>query len=231
MAKQETLQAEKRDTKGTTASKKLRREGNVPAVVYGSKQDAYTIQVNSKNFFDLFKRQTSENFLVNLEIEGANEKSKLAFVQDIQRDPLSGNLVHVDFRAVSEDENIRATIPVHLEGESVGVKSGGLLEHLLHSLEIECRPGDLPDHVSCDIEHLEIGDAVKVGDIEFPDGVSTSMGEDVLVALVAKQRTAEEPGATGEGEEGAEGAAEGEGGEGEGDAAEGASGDADGGGE
>ncbi len=192
MANQETLQAVKRDVKGTTASKRLRREGTVPAIVYGSKQDNYAIQVNEKEFFDILKRQSSASFLVNLEIAGAKEKNKLAFVQDIQRNALSGNLIHVDFRAVSEKENIHAVIPVSLEGESVGVKEGGLLEHLLHSLEIECLPADLPERVTCNVEDLKIGDSVKVGDIEFPDGVSAKLDDQVLVALVAKQRVVEE---------------------------------------
>lgn len=215
MANQETLQAEKRDVSGTTASKRLRREGIVPAIVYGSKQDNYAIQVNEKQFFDLLKRQSSSSFLVNLEIEGAKEKNKLAFVQDIQKNPIKGNLIHIDFRAVSENENIHAAIPVILEGESAGVKEGGLLEHLLHSVEIECLPADLPDHVTCNVESLDIGDSVKIADITFPEGVTVKLGPDVLVALVAKQRVEEEP--TTEATEGAE-AAEGEEGAADGDA-------------
>ncbi|HQW30657.1 MAG TPA: 50S ribosomal protein L25, partial [Verrucomicrobiales bacterium] len=101
MAKHETLQAQKRDVKGTTASKRLRRTGVVPAVIYGANQREYTIQLDAKSFFDLARKQASHNFLVDLEIEGANEKTKLAIVQDIQRDPLNGSLIHVDFRAVT----------------------------------------------------------------------------------------------------------------------------------
>jgi large subunit ribosomal protein L25 len=216
MANQETLQAEKRDVKGTTASKRLRRAGTVPAIVYGSKQDNYAIQVNEKEFFDILRRQSSASFLVNLEIAGAKEKHKLAFVQDIQKNALSGNLVHVDFRAVSEKENIHAVIPITLEGEAIGMKEGGLLEHLLHSLEIECLPADLPERVTCNVEALDIGDSVKVGDITFPEGVTPKLDAQVLVALVAKQRVEEEPtagaadaaAAEGEGEEAAEGGEE-----------------------
>ncbi len=193
MANQETLQAEKRDVKGTTASKRLRREGTVPAIVYGSKQDNYAIQVDEKEFFDILRRQASASFLVNLEIAGAKEKHKLAFVQDIQKNALSGKLIHVDFRAVSEKENIHAVIPISLEGEAAGVKEGGLLEHLLHSLEIECLPADLPERVTCNVEDLDIGDSVRVGDIVFPEGVTPKMDAEVLVALVAKQRVEEEP--------------------------------------
>jgi len=213
MGNQQVLQAEKRDVKGTTASKRLRREGIVPGVVYGSSQREYMIQLDSKKFFDVAKAQSSANFIVNLEIEGAEEKSKLAIVQDIQRDPLTGNLIHVDFRAVSENETINAVIPISLTGEAHGVKEGGLLEHLLHSIEVFCRPADLPERISYDVEHLEIGEPVKVSDLTFPEGVTYQMGDEVLVAIINKSRAAvsEGGGAAGEGEEGA---AEGEGEEG-----------------
>ena len=216
MAEQATLNATKRELRGTSASKRLRREGIVPAVVYGSKQRAYMIQVKESTFADVFRKQTSENFLVNLEIEGADEKTKLAFVQDIQRNPLTGGFVHVDFRAVLDDEIISATVPIDLIGESEGVKAGGLLEQLLHSLEVQCKPADLPSHIEHDINSLEVGESVKVGELDLPEGVSTKMDSDVLVALVAKSRVsvsddaAEGVEGEGEGEEGAEGAAEGE---------------------
>lgn len=206
MAEQATIPAKKRDVDGSAASKKLRREGIVPAVVYGSKQRAYMIQVQENVFAEIFRKQSSENFLVNLEIEGANEKSKLAFVQDVQRNPLTGGFVHVDFRAVQDDETIAANVPIHLEGECEGVKAGGLLEQLLHSLEIECRPADLPEDITADITDLGVGAALKVKELVFPEGVSTKMDGEVLVALVAKSRTAKSADASGG--EGASSAAE-----------------------
>ncbi|NLT71316.1 MAG: 50S ribosomal protein L25 [Verrucomicrobiaceae bacterium] len=215
MAKQETLQAEKRDVKGTTASKRLRRTGVVPAVIYGSKQREYMIQLNSKAFFDLARKQSSHNFLVNLEIEGANEKTKLAIVQDIQRDPLNGALIHVDFRAVSETDTIHAAVPIELRGEPVGVKTGGLLEQLVHEIEVSCNPSNLPDSIVNDVESLAIGQSLKVADLNLPEGVSVKLDGEVLVALVTQTRASISAGDGGEdapaGEEAAEAApAEGE---------------------
>ncbi len=188
MAKQETLQADKRDVKGTTASKRLRRSGVVPAVIYGSNQREYTIQLDSKSFYDLARRQTSHNFLVNLEIAGANEKTKLVIVQDIQRDPLNGSLIHVDFRAVSESDTIHAVVPIELLGEAVGVKSGGLLEQLVHEIEIFCKPSDLPDSIVNHVESLQLGEALKVSQLNLPKGVTVKMDGEVLVALVTQTR-------------------------------------------
>lgn len=188
MAKQETLQAEKRDVKGSTASKRLRRTGVVPAVIYGSKQREYMIQLNSKAFFDLARKQSSHNFLVNLEIEGANEKTKLAIVQDIQRDPLNGSLIHVDFRAVSETDTIHAAVPIELRGEPIGVKTGGLLEQLVHEIEVSCNPSNLPESIVNDVESLTIGQSLKVAELNLPEGVSVKLDGDVLVALVTQTR-------------------------------------------
>jgi len=190
MAKQETLQAEKREVKGTTASKRLRREGTVPAVIYGSSQREYMIQLNSKEFGDLARRQSSQNFIVTLEIEGAQEKSKMAIVQDVQKDPLTGNLIHVDFRAVSENETIHAVVPIELTGEPAGVKGGGLMEQLLRDIKVHCRPTDLPELISNDVSGLDIGDSLKVSELNLPDGVTTKMDGEVLVALVAQTRAA-----------------------------------------
>jgi len=188
MAKQETIQAEKRDAIGTSASKRLRRSGVVPGVIYGSSQREYPVQINAKSFSDVLKRQSSSNFIVNLEIEGADEKTKTAIVQDVQRDPLNGKLLHVDFRAVSEDETIHAVVPIKLHGEPVGTKAGGLLQQLVRQIEVHCRPGDLPDAITNEVTHLGVGDSMKVSELNLPDGVITKMDGDVLVALVAQTR-------------------------------------------
>lgn len=195
MAKLETLAAEKRELKGTSNSKRLRRAGFVPGVIYGSSQREYTIQLNAKSFGDLARAQGRQNFLVNLEIEGANEKSKLAIVQDIQRNPLTGGLIHVDFRAVSENETIHAVVPIELRGEAVGVKSGGLLDQLVHSIEVLCRPGDLPDSIINNVEELGLGQALKVGQLNLPAGVTVKMDKDVLVAQIAQTRASVSAGA------------------------------------
>lgn len=184
MAKQETLQAEKRDVKGTTASKRLRRAGVVPAVIYGGNSDAL-IQLDGKSFSDL-ARKHSANFLVNIEVSG--DKSKLAIVQDIQRNPLNGSLIHVDFRAVTENDTIHAVVPIELHGEPVGVKAGGLLEQLVHEIEIHCRPADLPEKLINDVDGLELGQALKVADLNLPKGVTVKMDGDVLVAIINQTR-------------------------------------------
>ena len=157
-------------------------------MIYGSNQREYTIQLDSKSFFDLARKQASHNFLVNIEIAGANEKTKLAIVQDIQRDPLNGSLIHVDFRAVSESDTIHAAVPIELRGEPVGVKTGGLLEQLVHEIEVSCSPSNLPDAIVNDVESLKIGQSLKVSQLNLPEGVTVKLDGEVLVALITQTR-------------------------------------------
>ena len=130
----------------------------------------------------------------------------------MQHNALTGRVLHIDFLAVNNDTEITANIPVELTGDAVGVAAGGLMEQLLHTVEITCLPKDLPETIHAEVSTLEIGDALHIGEVKWPEGVAPALGEDVVVALVAKARVAEEAE-----EEG--GAAEGDAAPAEGDAA------------
>ncbi len=184
------LQAETREGTGTAVVKKLRRRGVVPGVIYGGGQRTYPVQINCKEITDLLHHASSENVLVDLVLEGAREKNKLVLIQAVQHDVLSRAITHVDFQAVREDEEIRATVPVHLHGEPVGVKLGGLLDHQVHQIEVRCLPKDLPDVLNFDVTELGLGQALHVGDVTFPEGVIPNVGAQVIIALVGETRTA-----------------------------------------
>ncbi|MFV1993792.1 MAG: 50S ribosomal protein L25 [Verrucomicrobiales bacterium] len=202
MAQKLNLQATKREESGTGAAKRLRRQGVTPGVIYGSHQDNYMVQVKTREFADLIHQSSSENILINLQIEGAREKDKLALVQAVQHDPLNGAVVHVDFLAVSEDETISASVPVMLVGEPEGVRMGGLLDHMVHALEVSCRPADLPEKLEVDVSELLIGQAVHVSDLALPEGVEVSAdGSAVLASVQEVKVVEEEPEAVAEGEE------------------------------
>lgn len=182
----------------------------MPSVVYGGGTENQNVKVNEKAFVDLLRESASENILVNLELDGGGSQS--AFLKDVQHHPLTGRVLHIDFLAIDQNTEITASIPVEMQGDPIGVKEGGLLEQLMHSVEIVSLPKDLPDTIVCDVEHLAIGDALHIGEVAWPDGVKPTLGEDVVVALVAKTRVAQSEDA--EGGEGAEGEGEaGEGGE------------------
>lgn len=193
MSQRSTLQVAPRKRSGTGALKRLRREGLVPAVVYGKKFDNINLKVNAKEIRDLLAHSTSENILVDLQIEGGG--SQLALIQDVTHNALSGNIVHIDFHAIKEDEKIHARVPVRLTGESAGVKLGGLLEHQIHSLEISCLPKDLPEAIVYDVTHLNTGDFVHVRELSFPQGVLPKLSGDVIVIHIAAPRVSAEPAA------------------------------------
>jgi len=195
MSKTKSLHAEPRLRTGSGSLKQMRREGWLPCVVYGRGVDNRNIKVNSKTFTDILARSASDNILLNLEV--AEEATVLAFLQAVQHDPLTGGMLHADFRAVDDKTEITAHLPVELHGEAKGVKAGGVLEQTLHTIEIRCLPKDLPERIDVDISGLAIGDSLPIGAIVLPAGVSSTQGEDLVVVHVTKARV--------EGEETAEG--------------------------
>ena len=213
MADQVNLKAEKRDDMGSAAVGRLRRGGKVPGVVYGSTQDSYAVQIEANTIKEILRNSASQQILVNLQIEGAKEADKLALIQDIQQHSISGEILHIDFNAVKEDSEIHARVPIELTGEPVGIKQGGILDTLLHDIEVHCLPKDLPATLQFDVSGLDIGDSLSIASAEFPEGVSASLEGEVLIAIVNETRAAMSEG-DGEAEEGeGEGEAEGEGGE------------------
>ncbi len=201
MAKPQTLKAEGRARTGSGVLKQMRREGFVPSVIYGGGTDNQNIKVHAKTFRDMLSHAASDSILVNLDIEGVG--TQLAFLQDVQHNALTNEILHVDFLAVDQNTEIHANLPLELVGEAAGVAAGGLLEQMLHSLEVSCLPKDLPEDISADVSSLAIGDALHIGEMTFPAGVKAVLNDDVVVAIVAKTRTAKSEDA-GEGEEATE---------------------------
>jgi large subunit ribosomal protein L25 len=206
MAKPKNLKAEERARTGSGVLKQMRREGYIPSVVYGGGSDVKNVKVHAKTFRDMLNHAASDSILVTLDLD--NSDTQLAFLQDVQHNALTGEILHVDFLAVNQDTSITANIPLELVGESEGVALGGQLEQMLHSLEISCLPKDLPENIEADISALDIGDALNIGEIAdisaldigdalnigeitFPEGVVPTLGEDVVVAIVAKARTSQ----------------------------------------
>jgi len=187
MSKQVKLAAQARSGVGRTSVKKLRAAGQVPAVIYGSTQASTNIQVGARQMQEILNHATGEHFLVELEIaDGASVSNKLALVQEVQHHPVRSTILHVDFHAVAADENLHAEIPVETTGESVGVKNfGGRLEVLLHMVEVECLPKDLPEALRVDVSALKVGDALHLRDLQLPPGVSFRGDGDLTVIRIA----------------------------------------------
>ena len=194
MAKQIKLAAQTRPTVGRSTVRKLKQQGLVPAVVYGAKQSPEHLQLSAREIKNVLAHATGEHFLVELEITGAGATTnRLALVQEIQHHPIRGDVLHVDFHAVSADEKLHAAVPIETIGEPAGVKNfGGLLEVSLHSLDVECFPRDLPEVIRVDVSALGVGEALHVRDLPLPEGVTARVDADLTVIRVSAPTVQEE---------------------------------------
>lgn len=184
MAKQVKLSAQPRTGLGRGAVRKIKQQGLVPAVVYGAKQQPEHVQLSARDISNVLAHATGEHFLVELEIAGG--ANRLALIQEVQHHPLRGDVLHVDFHAVSADEVIHSSVPVETVGEATGVKNyGGILETPIHQLEVECLPKDLPDVIRIDVTALNVGEGIHIKDLQLPAGVKARGDSELTVVRVA----------------------------------------------
>ena len=159
------LKATARDGRGKGAARRLRADGLVPGVLYGHGMDPVSISLSSQDLLHFFHATHGAATVVDLDVDGTKF---LAIPREIQRDYLHGRYVHIDFLEVRRDEKVKMSIEIHETGEAPGVRSGGVIEHHLREVEIEC----LPEQITADVGVLELGDMLRLGDITPPDGVT-----------------------------------------------------------
>lgn len=180
------LNAETRKRSGSASVRRMRKEGLVPAVIYGRKTENANIKVNAKTVGSILKDSASDNILVNLQIDGA--KTQLALIQQVQHDHLKGGILHIDFHAVDMNESIHAQVPLEIVGDAEGVKAGGQLDIMLHNITVHCLPKDLPEKINVDVTHVAMGQGVHVSDLKLPAGVSVHLDGDVLILSITEPR-------------------------------------------
>jgi len=195
MAQQAKLTVQTRAEVGRNAIKKVRKQGLIPGVIYGVGHEPINLEVNGRQLSTVLAHSSSENILLELEIvDGENKRNSLAMIQEVQHHPLQRRILHVDFHAVSATEKITAEVPIETTGEPVGVKTGGgLLEHVLRDLEVECLPGDLPERIQVDVTNLDVNQSIHVKDLQLPAGVEAITDGDLTVVAVSAPRVEEEP--------------------------------------
>ncbi len=177
-----TLKAEKRDIVGKGIARTLRREGMIPAVLYKG-GGSIPIKLSRKELSQLINTTAGEQVMVNLQFSDGD--SKLVLVKDYQVDPIKGDLLHTDFFEVSLTEKIRVTVHVTPVGEPIGVKrDGGILQHVLREIEVECLPDKIPGHIEIDISKLETGQSIRVSDLKLGEGIKVLTDLDEVVANV-----------------------------------------------
>jgi large subunit ribosomal protein L25 len=164
-----TLKAHTRDDRGKGAARKLRAQGLVPGVLYGHGVTPVAITLSGQDLLHFFHANRGNATVVDLDVDGTVH---MVIPREIQKDHLHGRYVHIDFLAVRRDEKVKMSIEIHEVGEAAGVKTGGVIEHHLREVEIECLPGDVPEQLEADVSDLELGDMLRVGDLPVPTGVT-----------------------------------------------------------
>jgi large subunit ribosomal protein L25 len=169
-----------------TGVKKLRAAGRIPAVIYGRHNPPQNLEIEVNDLDNLIHHSVSENVLVDLAVSGDAKPKRLVLVQEVQHHALSGEVLHVDLHEVAENEKVTIMVPLETIGEAVGVKTGGgVLEHVLFKIKVRALPKDLPEFITVDVSHLDIGHSIHLGDIQSPSGVEILGDKKVSVISVA----------------------------------------------
>ena len=192
-----TLIAAPRPGIGSRAVRRSRRDGSIPGVVYGKAVEPAAVMVKARDLSKFLHAHAGEHGLLTLRVEADHGRpwEKPVLIKRVEHDPVTGGIVHVDFHAIALTEEIRIKIPIVLNGVPVGVKQdGGVLEHFLREIEVECLPTAIPKQVEHDITPLKIGDAVHVRELVAPAGARITAGPEGVVAsvLMPKEEKVEE---------------------------------------
>lgn len=166
-----TLEVTRREVTGKEVAKKLRREGKVPAVVYGGHKEPVAITVDRKSVAELLQKSEHGIRSVFLLKMADSDQQRHAMIKDLTINPISRKMTHIDFVRVVMDELIRTTVPVHIVGTAIGVKEGGLLDFQVRDLHVECLPNAIPDTIDVDVTELAHHEYIRVKDLKLPEGV------------------------------------------------------------
>jgi large subunit ribosomal protein L25 len=175
------LKAEKRNGAGKGVARKVRAAGKVPAILYGGGIDPVILTVDAGPLWHALHTDAGSNVLIDLAVDG---ERYLSMPREVQRDIVRGTILHVDFLRIRKDVAIQVEVPIHLTGESVGVKQGGVVEHHLWELRVECLPTQVPESIQADITTLDIGDALHVTDLKIPGNVTVLTPEEEIIVSV-----------------------------------------------
>ncbi len=184
------LKAQMREALGTSSAKKWRRNGLIPAVAYGKNEKTLHLLIPEKEIYKLLKEVTEETALIEIECDGIVKK---AFLKEVQRDIISGKVIHLDFHIVHEKEKVSVSVPIVIKGQetSPGLKKGGVLEVHLHTIDLRAYPQNIPGHIVIDISNLDIGNSIHVRDIKV-EGVEFEEDLDEVILSILAPRIEEQ---------------------------------------
>ncbi len=185
-----TIKAEKRDAGGKNVARRIRREGNVPAILYGPDVENISLVLNKRDIFDILKSETGENTIFQVDLE--KDKPEV-MIKDYQQDVTTDEILHVDLFRISMDKEIRVTVPIVLTGDPVGVKAeGGFVEFATRDVDVECLPKDIPENIEVDISELHLNQSLKVEDLAQIEGVKMMADPQAVIVMVEAPSVEEE---------------------------------------
>jgi large subunit ribosomal protein L25 len=185
-----TIKCEKRDVFGKNASRRLRREGKVPAVLYGRNEPSTHLVIQKKDIFGILRSESGENTIFKTSFDS---EYKDTMIKEFQADPVTDEILHIDLILIAMDKAVRVSVPIIVEGEAVGVKTeGGFVELITREVEVECLPGDIPEYIEVDISDLHLHQSIKIEEMKFPKGVENMSDPQTLVVLIEAPAKEEE---------------------------------------
>lgn len=187
------VKADTRSEVGKGAARSLRRDGMLPAVVY-SGGDSRPVKVHGKEMTKLIFRGTGDHALITIELheDGSKKSEHSVLIKDYQTDPVSDEILHIDFIEVSLKELVKVTVPIVILNDPIGLKMGGIIEHHLRDIEVECLPTQIPDSYEVDASHIDIGDSLHISDIEEKDGIKIISDPEGVILNVSAPKIEEE---------------------------------------
>jgi large subunit ribosomal protein L25 len=186
-----SLSAKPRTDKGKGAARKLRASGEVPGVIYGHGREPQPLTVNQREFDRLAERVRITSTVIELALDG---KTARTLIRELQRDPMKRTVLHIDFQELVAGEKIVVSVPLYFVGTAEGVKAdGGILEEVMHSVEVRVDPSNIPDHIDVDVTPLTIGHSLHISDLKLPPGVEVTDDPEQTVVVVSAPRAEEEP--------------------------------------
>ncbi|HLO65545.1 MAG TPA: 50S ribosomal protein L25 [Holophaga sp.] len=190
---QETITVALREGTGKSASRKLRNEGMIPAVIYGLNEPPVAIAISPKTIARVIASESGMNSLLHLQREGTEIKRHV-IIKDVQRDPVTRRLTHVDLMRVDPDHKVRVKVPIVLKGTALGVKEGGILDFTHREIEVECLPSFIPAHIDVNVEALKVGDSLRLDQLNL-DSHLHILGDlhNVVCSVVGKKQEEEAP--------------------------------------
>jgi large subunit ribosomal protein L25 len=187
------LNVERRTTTGKGEARRTRAQGQIPAVVYGAGKPTVTVQVGRKELTNAFRGGASENAIFMLKLAGSDQ-TRHAMIRELSRDPVSREPLHIDFVRVMMDAKIKVRVAIEVVGVAKGVKEeGGILDFVTREVEIECLPGDIPEHLPLDVTELAIGDALRIASLKAPAGIEIVDDPEKVLVHVTHPMKEEEP--------------------------------------